>query len=198
MRSKTITKELIESGYSYNEYLELIENLFAQGKTTNDDNSESQLNYTKLNLQRLSRWNKRAKINEELEEKIEEIQNDITWLVLTEGWCGDASQSLPFVFKMAELNKHINLKFILRDEHPEVMDEFLVNGTRSIPVVIMLDSETLEVLNVWGPRPKLIQDEYIPKLRDASYDNKKAAEELHLWYARDKGKELQKEFLGLL
>lgn len=194
MKSTTITKEILDRAYNYEAYKELIEDLFSENRTTNEDNSESQLNYTKLNIQRISRWDKRAKLSEELNSEIEKINKDQIWLVITEGWCGDAAQILPFINKMTELSNHIELKLILRDQHPEVMDEFLTDGTRSIPKVVVLDKGSLEILGSWGPRPAVIHTDYVQKRRDEDYDNKKAAEELHLWYARDKGKTTQEEF----
>ena len=194
MRSDKITDELLRNAHSYDSYNELTKNLFEENRTTNDDNTEGQLNYTKLNLQRISRWEKRAKISEDIAQVVRDISEKQIWLVITEGWCGDAAQILPFINKIAELNDHIELKLILRDQHLEIMDEFLTEGSRSIPKIIVLDKESKEILGSWGPRPKAVQNDYVSKRRDPGYDNKKAAEELHLWYARDKGKQLQKEF----
>jgi thioredoxin-like negative regulator of GroEL len=198
VRSKNITSDLLNSAYDYDSYNQLIHKLFNENRTTNDDNSESQLNYTKLNIQRASRWEKRAKLNDDLKEIVKKMGSDQIWLVITEGWCGDAAQILPFINKISELNERIELKLILRDQHPEVMDEFLTDGSRSIPKVVVLNKETLEIKGSWGPRPKAIHEDYVQKRRDADYDNKKAAEELHLWYARDKGKTTQEEFKEFL
>ncbi len=194
MKSTNITSDLLDKAYDYETYNQLINELFGENRTTNDDNSESQLNYTKLNIQRASRWEKRAKLNDDLKEVVKKINNDQIWLVITEGWCGDAAQILPFINKISELNEKVELKLVLRDQHLDVMDEFLTDGSRSIPKVVVLNKETLDVLGSWGPRPKAIHDDYVQKRRDADYDNKKAAEELHLWYARDKGKTTQDEF----
>lgn len=198
MKSSAITSEVLTKAFNYKSYKELIEKLFEEDRTTNEDNSESQLNYTKLNMQRTSRWDKRAKIDKDLEEAVKNISKDQIWLVITEGWCGDAAQILPFINKMTELNDHIDLKLILRDQHEEIMGEFLTDGSRSIPKVIILDKETQEVLGSWGPRPTVVHSDYVQKRRDDNYDNKKAAEELHLWYARDKGKTTQEEFKNFL
>lgn len=198
MKSSAITNEVLSKALNYDSYTKLIEDLFSENRTTNDDNSESQLNYTKLNIQRASRWEKRAKLNDDLKEVVNKINNDQIWLVITEGWCGDAAQILPFINKISELNEKVELKLVLRDQHPDVMDEFLTDGSRSIPKVVVLNKETLDVLGSWGPRPKAVHKDYVQKRRDTDYDNKKAAEELHLWYARDKGKTTQVEFKEFL
>ncbi len=194
----TITRDIIESAYSFEAYSELVQQLFDENRTTNEDNRPDMLEYTKLNIHRSSKWNKRAKISEELQRELKNFPNRMIWLVITEGWCGDAAQSLPFMHKMAELSDNIELKLILRDQYPAVMDEFLTNGSRSIPKLIALDSETLDVLGTWGPRPQEIQEVYMGERANPDIENKVASENLHLWYARNKGKAMQEEFLQLL
>ncbi len=197
--STSITREVLDTAYTYRRYTDLVVKLFSEGRTTNENNTDSYLGYTELNIRRSSRWDKRARINEDLREALANFPKKMTWLVLSEGWCGDAAQILPFLAKMADLSPNIELKIILRDEHPEIMDEFLTDGvSRSIPKLIALDSETLEVLGSWGPRPMVIQQEYLKKLRDPDYPDEQAKKDLHLWYARDKGEALEAEFLGLL
>ena len=193
-----ITKSLLEKAYSFEEYTKLISKLFEEERTTNEDNRTNMLEYTKLNIHRSNRWNKRGSISDELARKLKNLPQKMIWLVITEGWCGDAAQSLPFINKMAEVSDNIELKLILRDQYPEVMDEFLTNGSRSIPKLIAMDSETLEVKGTWGPRPKEVQETYMAELSNPEIENKAAKENLHLWYARDKGKTIQQEFLQLL
>ncbi len=191
----TITKEIIDQAYDYSAFNQFVESLLDENRTTNDDNTESQLNYTKLNVSRTNRWDKRGVLTEETQDILNSITNKQTWLVITEGWCGDSAQILPFISKMADLNEHIELKIILRDQYPEIMDEFLTDGkSRSIPKVVIMDTETLEVLGVWGPRPIDIHKNYLTERLDPEVGGKKAAENLHIWYARDKGKTSQKEF----
>jgi len=191
----TITKDIIDKAYDYSAFNELVESLLEINRTTNDDNTESQLNYTKLNVSRTHRWDKRGILIDETQEVLSSITNKQTWLVITEGWCGDSAQILPFISKMAEFNELIELKIILRDQYPEVMDEFLTDGkSRSIPKVVIMDTETLEVLGVWGPRPADTHKTYLTERLDPEIGGKKAAENLHIWYARDKGKTSQKEF----
>jgi hypothetical protein len=194
----TITRDLIENAYSFEEYSDLVQQLFDEDRTTNEDNRPDMLEYTKMNINRTLKWNKRAKVSEELVLELKNFPSRMTWLVITEGWCGDAAQSLPFIHKMAELSDNIELKLILRDQNPEVMDEFLTNGSCSIPRLIALDSETLEVLGTWGPRPKEIQEVYMNERANPDIENKVASENLHVWYARNKGKAMQEEFIQLL
>lgn len=193
-----ITPDLLATAMTYAQYRELIDKLLEKGQTTGANQSEAMVNYGRLNQKRMKKWEKIARISPELREKLLDTKRPVTWLVLTEGWCGDAAQNLPFIEKMAEINPLINLRLILRDEYPEVMDEFLTDGGRSIPKLIALDSSTLTVLGTWGPRPapmqKLVRTNKVSKEKTYGELN----EEMHLWYARDKGLTLQNEFLAIL
>lgn len=195
--SALITTELISKAYRYDEYRQLLDDLLAEGKTTGHNQSESMINYAVLNQKRMRKWEKIGKITPELKEKLLDIKAPVTWLVLTEGWCGDAAQNLPFIHKMSEINPNIELKFILRDENPELMDQFLTNGGRSIPKLIALD-EDLHVLGSWGPRPEPMQREFLENRITQERTGREFTEYMHLWYAKDKGLTLQNEFLAIL
>ncbi len=194
-----ITQDVIDQAYSYSTFNSIVEKLFERDEVTDQNNTESNLDYTKLNLQRTSRWDKRGKLLPEVEEVVKNISRPQTWLVITEGWCGDSAQILPFINIMAESNPLVDLKIILRNEYPEVMDAFLTDGkSRSIPKVIVLDTETLEVLGDWGPRPLETHRRYLGERANPEIGGKEAAKNLHIWYARDKGITSQKEFTSVL
>ena len=186
----------LTQGMDYDSYRSKVETLFNEGKTTNDDNRESMLHYTKLNMQRMKKWDKIAKLTEASIDQMRSISNPETWIVLTEGWCGDAAHALPILHKLSEASEKVEVKYILRDEHPELMDQFLTNGGRSIPKVIRLDANTNEVLTTWGPRPAAIQKRI---MENKNSSNPIPYQELSLetqkWYAKDKGKTIQLEFL---
>lgn len=105
-------------------------------------------------------------------------------LVIAEDWCGDASSTIPMLAKWAAQAPGLELRIIKRDEHPAVMDRYLTNGARAIPIVIVLD-ETNHELGHWGPRPTELQAwvrtnrDRIPK--DELYP------QVRRWYARDRG-----------
>src|SRR5699024_8979868 len=152
-----ITKDTIEQAYSFGAYFRLVEKAVAAGESTGENDSEDLAAYTKLNLQRMTRLLKTITINSELSAKLKTIQEPVIWLVLTEGWCGDAAQNVPVLHKMAQQNSNIQLRLILRDENLEIMDQFLTDGGRSIPKLIALHPETLTVHYTWGPRPQPAQ-----------------------------------------
>lgn len=194
-----ISREVLDEALSYEAYRALVDDLLAEGRTTNDDNGQNMLDYTKMAVQRMSRWDKRGVLDEELVPELSAFPKKLYWVVLTEGWCGDASQIMPVLNIMAQANDKITLKVLLRDQHLEIMDQFLTNGvSRSIPKLVVLDAETLEVLGDWGPRPKIAQDRFLEMKNNPEVGAKKASEELHKWYAKDKGKTMQIEILELL
>mgnify|MGYP003150531809 FL=1 len=193
-------KNLIESSVNkamdYTQYNLLFKKLVAEGRTTGEETQEK-IDYTKLNFSRTKRLDKTAEISEEAIEVFKNISEKQTWLVISEPWCGDAAQSLPFLNKIAQLLEIIDLKIVLRDENPELMDKFLTNGSQSIPVVIMLDSD-FNVINTFGPRSKaatkLVIDykEHHGKIDDAF------KEMLQLWYNNDKGISIINDILETL
>ncbi|MFJ5717359.1 thioredoxin family protein [Neobacillus sp. NPDC093127] len=77
-------------------------------------------------------------------------------IVLTEDWCGDALLNNPILMRIAEA-AGMELRFVLRDQNLELMDQYLTNGTsRAIPIYIFLNEEGREV-GVWGPRAPEVQ-----------------------------------------
>jgi len=195
---KHITRELIEEAFTYNQYRQLIDKLLERGRTTGDKDSEEIIHYTRMNVQRMKRQDKQISLNESLKEKLKNLGSDWIWLVITEGWCGDAAQNIPVINKMAEAAPNIELKFILRDEHPEIMDQYLTDGSRSIPKLVCLDAESLEEIGTWGPRPAVIQEKAMQWKDDPEISKEEWAEKLHKWYADNKTEEQQKEFEQLI
>lgn len=194
---KAIIKKSLENTISYQEYKDLVKKLLAEGKSTGQNQSEALTNYSMLNDRRMKRLDKTIKITAKTTQEIKKIQEPQTWLVLTEGWCGDAAQNLPVLHKMAELNDNINLKLVLRDDNLELMDLFLTNGGRSIPKLIALDSNNT-VIKTWGPRPavatKMVAD-YKAKhgVLDALFK-----QDLQVWYNKDKGISIQEDFVKII
>lgn len=195
---KVITQELVNKAMTYEQYRSLIDELLEQGLTTGPKQNEAMLNYGRLNQKRMKKWEKIARITPELRERLLDIKRAVTWLVLTEGWCGDAAQNLPLIHKMAEINPLIKLRLILRDENPEVMDEFLTDGGRSIPKLIVLDPDTLTPLGTWGPRPAPMQELVMNNKVTQEKNYGELNEVMHLWYAKDRGITLQNEILAIL
>lgn len=116
-------------------------------------------------------------------------------LALTEDWCGDAVNTLPVVAKLADAVPQLELRALARDQHLDVMDAHLTNGTRSIPVVIVLDAEFRE-LGWWGPRPAELQRWALTEGQALAKEERYRA--MRQWYARDRGRTTLEEIVALL
>ncbi len=116
-------------------------------------------------------------------------------LAIVEDWCGDASNTVPVLARLGDEADCLELKVVLRDDHPEVMDQFLTSGSRSIPIVIALDQE-FRPLGHWGPRPKEIQ-EWVIENKD-KIPSAERYPTVRRWYAKDRGVTTLKEVLGML
>jgi hypothetical protein len=193
-------KEIIENSLkktiSYIDYRALVRDLLAEGKSTGPEQSEDLTNYSLLNDRRMKRLDKTIKISEETIQEFQKVSAPQTWLVITEGWCGDAAQNLPVLNKIATASDYIDLKVVLRDENLALMDLFLTNGGRSIPKLIALDKDN-NVMDSWGPRPtvatKMVAD-YKEKNGVLDLEFK---QDLQVWYNKNKGQSVQEDFVSL-
>ena len=195
---ENIIKSSLENSLSYTEYRTLVSDLLVQGKSTGDNQTESYLNYSKLGNARMKRLDKTFKLSEEAKKMIQESLKKYTWIVLTEGWCGDAAHALPIIDKIATISGNVDLKIVLRDENDELMNQFLTNGNKSIPKLVAIDSETKEVINTWGPRPS-IATKMVNDYKDVNGSlDPKFKEELQVWYNKNKGENIENDILSLL
>ncbi len=193
-----IIKESLNNSINYADYCRLMHKLVLDKFTTGDDVSEANINYTMLNEARMSRWNKKLEITESDKAIIKEFSTEVIWLVITESWCGDAAHLLPVINKVAELNANINMRIVLRDDNENLMNLFLTNGSKSVPKLIMLDTRSLKVLGVYGPRPSAatkMVDDYKKTHGSVTPEFK---EELQRWYNKDKGQTVIKDLTKLL
>lgn len=85
------------------------------------------------------------------------VERNLRGIVLTADWCGDAALNVPVIQRIAEESK-LELRYLIRDENLELMDQYLTNGTsRAIPIFIFIDQNGEET-KVWGPRSPQVQD----------------------------------------
>jgi hypothetical protein len=196
MDKKTLLQQVWSFGLTYPKYQALVDELVVQEKTTGEDQSEKMVNYTKLNASRMHRWLKTAKVSDEV---VTELANKkISILAITEAWCGDTAQNLPY-FHLLASKANIAYQLCLRDEQPELMEHFLTNGGKAIPIVIFMD-DNFEVLATWGPRPKPVQQmvmdyKQLPEPKP-SYDE--FSIDVQKWYNADKMQTLEQEVLSVL
>lgn len=186
-----------KAGISYDDFMKHMEETAASPIAENaSEETKEKLGYYPLNLKRMKRINTTFKPGDEARTAISEITGGQTWMIISEGWCGDTAQNVPVINKLAEINRNIDVKIILRDSYPEIMDKYLTNGARSIPKLVAFDEEGNELFQ-WGARPEPIYS--IMKGHISAGMPKHQREEiLHTWYAKDGGKSTAGEILNLV
>ncbi|MFD2572118.1 thioredoxin family protein [Spirosoma soli] len=198
--SAIITPDLIASALTYDQYISLSKDLFAQGRTTSEApsyNTPEILGYTKLNLHRMSRLDKLTVVSNDLKAAMAKVSEPWVWLVLTESWCGDAAQAVPVLHQMAEQSSHVQIRFLLRDKNPDVMNAYLTNGGKSIPKLICLRASDLTEIGTWGPRPAGLQA-LMNNWRTEQLPLSEAVERAQRWYNEDRTQSIQQELLALV
>ena len=196
--SNHIIEESLIKAISYTEYRNLVDRLVSENATTGATKTETLIAYTKLNDRRMKRWDKTLKIPLTFEEKIKSVNTKITWLVITESWCGDAAHVLPVINKISEMNENINFKVVLRDENEALMNQFLTNGNKSIPKLIMIDNRTNNVVSTYGSRPNVVTKLVNDFKNEHGSLTPEFKEGLQLWYNKDKGQSTLEDLTQLL
>jgi len=202
MEQPTLNKILtsaIHRSMTYADYSKLLATCSAEGKTTGPKQSEALIYFTNLNHRRSLRVEKTVQLSEAAQNRLKAIREPQTWLLITETWCGDAASSVPVIAKMAQANPKISLKLVLRDEDTTLIDQFLTNGGRSIPKLVVLNAE-MDVLFTWGPRPEGAQAIYTAwrEQGDGRPDYTVVQEALQKWYNKNKGHDLQQEIMDMI
>jgi hypothetical protein len=193
----TVIKDSLQGSMSYSTYRNLVKILVEEKTNSGIEKNEDLANYTVLNDKRMNRWDKTLKISAESQLQLSFFNSNITWLVITESWCGDAAHIVPVLYKIAE---HININFrvVLRDENLELMDMFLTNGARAVPKLIMIDNVSGEVLNTYGPRPSEATQMVLEYKAKHGVITPEFKEELQLWYNKNKGENIVNDMTELL
>jgi hypothetical protein len=195
---KDSVNKALSNSFSYLEYKKLITDLLSEGKSTGNEQSEDLLNYTNLNQSRIKRLDKTIVISEDISLKLKKLNKKYIWLVISEGWCGDAAQILPILNKMTVQSDKIELRIVLRDSNDDLMNDYLTNGGKAIPKLIIIEKQSKKVCNHWGPRPEgaltLIKN-YKEKF---GIIDTEAKTQLQLWYLQDKGQSVQNEVIELM
>lgn len=195
---KEIIENALQNSFSYTEYRKLASDLVAQGKPTGHDHSEALAQFATLNETRMNRLEKTITIDEDVQLKLQNISNNYIWLVLAESWCGDAAQILPVINKMSAVSNALQLKIVLRDDNDLLMQQFLTNGGKAIPKIIILDAQTLNVVADWGPRPQGAKQLILDYKAAHGIVDEAAKIELQKWYLHDKGVAIQYEILEIM
>ena len=188
MNKRTNLKKYFETGIDYNQYLNNEEALI---QSTEEFEFRP---YHELNERRMKRNNKIAEKSIQISASQKEMLTNKKILIITEGWCGDASQIVPYAVKIGE-KADIEVKLVYRDKNTELMNEYLTNGGMAIPVVILAD-ENYEPIDYIAPRPKEAQ-ELMLKMKADDTPNDEISTELQKWYNSDKGAQTIQEIMAM-
>jgi hypothetical protein len=179
---------------TFSDYQRTFDEILA-GKNTNAPYDDPHfIEYTKLNFSRINRWLKKGEILSESIEALNSISKKQTWVIIAEPWCGDAAHCVPFIVKMAELNPLITFEIQLRDSENSEIENYLTNGGKAIPRLIIRDANNTDLF-VWGPRPEPVHVLFLEsKTEQLSVDDQKIA--LQNWYNKDLGQTIQQEIIA--
>lgn len=187
MRKINVAK-LRAEGLNYAGYLALIDQLLEDGKTTGPDQLPERVQKSALNRQRMKRWDKTAVLETSLNDKIQKISRKTGFMIITEGWCGDAAQTLPWMNKMVESNPTMFETFYVLRDSTDYINDYLTNGSKAIPVLVAFDINSGNVIRAWGPRPSSITEWLTNLKKSGTLTKDEINYELHQYYAKDKGK----------
>lgn len=193
-----ILNTALNNSYTYQEYRKKVADLLQEGKTSGAIQTEALVNYSRLNETRMHRLDRTMVVDDVVISKLKAIDAPFIWLVIAEGWCGDAAQLLPIFYKMSEVSDQIDLKIVFRDDNEDLMNLFLTNGNKSIPKLIILDKNSLEIIVDWGPRPIGAVELVLNYKEKFGVIDDTIKSDLQMWYLHDKGLSTQKEIIELL
>ncbi len=147
--------------------------------------------YSKYNLERQERVEELWSPSQAFQAAVKALTGPADWLFITDDWCVDSAYSLPMVKWASDRHENITLRILLKDDHPEVMEQFLTNGKRSIPKLAHIQPDgTVDF--VWGPQPDAIRD-IRQELMDSGAEGRIVSSTTVDWYAEEGWLEVEKE-----
>lgn len=190
------THDLIKQGFTYAAYRSKILDQLSEQDLAHES-VKKLLKYTAKNEARMTSLDQSLTLIPEVLESLRQAEPMI-WLVLTEGWCGDAASSVPVIAALAaQFPDKIKLRFLFRDENPELMNAHLTNGGKSIPKLIVLD-ESLNFIASWGPRPQVLQDQMDAWKAEFGKDFTALIKRVNAWYDEDSSVSIQNEICVMM
>jgi thiol-disulfide isomerase/thioredoxin len=182
-------KNYYSKSWDYKTYFDFV---FSMTKETTDKYAQ----YYPINYKRMERLNSTLVIPDQIQNKINQLK-PLTYLVLSEGWCGDCAQIIPVLAKMTEVSKNIELKILIAAQNNELLEKYPTNNSLSVPVVIGMDKETNQEKFVWGARPKFGLELLKKYKSDKNYTKDEFQKDLQMAYNKDKGITIMNELIAL-
>lgn len=191
------TADILNKGQDYEDFIELSNKIIVHKAPSAPYDDSFYLSYTNSNHRRRLKILKEIMLQKKLYNELADGIRNWTWVIIDEPWCGDASFIVP-VLKAMELaaGGDIEMKIFLRDENPEIMEQYLTNNGKSIPKLICLD-ENLNELGHWGPRPASLT-QFVKQWMMEGIDMNEKIKRVNRWYHKDNSESIQKEFIDLI
>lgn len=185
-------KKYWDEAVNYDQYLKDSEKRIAELQQSVSEEEKTYLSYYDLGLTRMNRVNKTYKPQPELLEQLDSKNFKGKILIISEGWCGDAVMIVPVIHYFFEGKAEVKITY--RDQN-DLIDSYLTNGAKSIPIVILLD-ENFEEISHWGPRPEFGM-ELLKKFKSnpETYNADDFHNELQIYYTKNKGLDIITEML---
>ena len=188
------SEDLIKKAFTYQAYRTAIKTSLQQPPA--DEHEQKMRPYVEKNSVLMDKYDQIFEVTPNLQQTLSKAPPAI-WLVLTEGWCGDAAFNVPMLAAIEKaMPEKVKLRLLLRDNNLDLMDAHLTDGGRSIPKLIVL-SEDLKELGSWGPRPAALQS-LMKTWKDQNLSLKQIIPKVQEWYEHDNTKSMQKEISDLV
>ncbi len=194
MPTPVLTAEQLATGLSYPAYRQHISEALATAQP--DEHLAKMLPHYQQAVDRMDRVAPTVALLPELQAALGQLTGRYLWAIITEGWCGDASHTVPVMEAVAQASGgHLETRYFLRDSHPELIDKYLTNGGRAIPIAVLLAADSLTEAAVWGPRPAPLQAiQQDLKAREVPF--KELVATVNAWYDEDATRTTQHELLA--
>ncbi len=191
-----LTAEQLTTGLSYLAYRQHIAEALATPQP--DERLAKLLPYYQEAVDRMDALAPTIALLPELQATLGQLTGQYIWAIITEGWCGDASHTVPILEAVAQASGgHLTTRYFLRDSHPDLIDKYLTNGGQAMPIAVVLHADSLTEAAVWGPRPAPIQAIH-QELKARQVPSKEITAQVHAWYDADATRTTQHELLGLV
>ncbi len=187
-------KEFLAKGLTYNAHRRQMNEALALPPV--DEAAEKVRPYFIKNVPLMDTYDESYRVSESLKNLVNAAPAT-TWVVITEGWCGDAAFNVPLLAALEKaVPEKIKLSLFLRDSNLELIDAYLTDGGRSIPKVIVLNQD-LKKLGTWGPRPAALQT-LMKQWKSEGLVLKDLIPKVKEWYDADNTRSLQEKLSALV
>lgn len=191
-----LSAEQLATGLSYPAYRQHIAEVLADPSPT--EQVAKMLPYYRQAVDRMNQIAPTVALLPELQVALGQLKRQYIWAIITEGWCGDASHTVPVIEAVAQASGgHLDTRYFLRDSHPDLIDRYLTNGGRAIPIAVVLHADTLTEAGVWGPRPAPLQAIH-QEMKAKETPFKEVITTVNNWYDEDATRTTQQELLALV